>query len=177
MQKPLFVAFAIGALAACVSQPGPETEVGESVYTASVQKLVYDNRHGGLVGPAPAGPPCDGWRAVHETYTLTLADHQLAWEVCEGSGDPATYAPRVGARALGDAEWQGLEPTLAALVVDGGNGCIYDAETRALRVTADDIEVEFVDRDSAACDGQDRPRIVLQAMGDLGTAFDALSRK
>ena len=169
MHKLGSLAIAI-ALVACVSTPGPETEVGESVYTASVQTIAYQNLGGGWWWPPAA---CGSALA---TYTLTLADHQLAWEVCEGSGDPATYALRVGARALDDAEWQGLQPTLAALVVDGGHNCAYDSETRALRVTADDIEVEYGDG-VLACAAQGRPVIVGRALGGLEGAFNALSLK
>jgi hypothetical protein len=163
-------------LAACTSSPGHVTDPGATIYTSDVRQLVVANRGGGFgPPPPPAGAACDPQPA---SYTLTVAGHRLEWQYCEvtGSGSTATYTPRMGSRALQDAEWSTLQPKLAALVVSARTTCGADKPELALIVTTSAGDLEYGD-DFYACQDRARPYIVTDALDSALATLGTLARQ
>lgn len=160
----------IASLAACATDP-----YGTSVYDARVRELQIERRGGGFGGDGPADAAC---HTNFATYTLTMADHRLAWKYCVASttGDTTTYTPKTGARALAATEWTALEPRLAALVTSGKATCGADKEEQALIVTRDGGAVEYGD-DFYACRDRAKPYVAGDALDAAREALHALASK
>jgi hypothetical protein len=161
-------------LVACTSGRGPATTPGDPIYTPDVRKLVVEDRGGGFAPGPPPGAACNPQLA---TYTLTVAAHRLDWQYCEqtGSGPDATYAPRSGSRVLTAAEWDALQPTLAALIVSDAMSCGADKPRLAVTVTTGDGDLEYGD-DFYACLDRTRPYVVSDALDRALGALGQLAR-
>lgn len=175
MRTSIF-AFGCFALAACGGTDGGHvTQPGQSVYTRAVTKLVVSDEGGGFTAQPPTGAACDPQRAG---YTLTVADHRLAWSYCAVTGDgsaAADYAPTSGARALSDAEWAALQPTLRGLVVDDGKTCGADKPTLTLVVTTAAGDLTYGDG-FYGCAIKDKPLIESDALSAALQALGTLAR-
>jgi hypothetical protein len=160
-------------LVAC-SGSGHVTDSGDSIYTPDVRQLVLA-RLGGNLGPPP-GTACD---PREDTYTLTVAGHQLDWQYCEvtASGSNATYTPHTGSRALQAAEWSALQPELAALIVSDHLTCNpNDLPGFNLIVTTSAGDREYRD-DFHVCLDSSQPYIVGDALHAALEALGALARQ
>lgn len=153
MQKHLIASAAL--VAACTagagSGAGDDGELTDhrppaaSVYDGRVRQLQFEDRDEGTTHLAlPRDAVCNPYVS---SYTVGVADHQLAWRYCERAADPAdgrAYAPHIGERALSDSEWSALEPALTALAVSpGGPKYFADVGIPRLTVTTDDGAREY----------------------------------
>jgi hypothetical protein len=160
--------------AACSTAPNAAHHVrdpGSTIYTPSVQKIVLEDRGGGLAPPLPPGATCDPQQAQ---YTLTIATHELAWQYCAILGGKG-YGYH-NARILDAAEWNGLQPTLSALVVSDAKDCGADKPELALIVTVDGNDLEYGD-DFYGCNAKGKPLIKSNALDDAQQAFGTLRQK
>ena len=156
-------------LVACVDDH--VTEIGSSIFTSEVRKVVLDNRGGGYGPFSPPDAACDVQKAK---YTLSIGEHLLAWEYCDGFPD-GPYTPVASSRTLGDTEWTELEPALRALVVAGGDLCGADRPMVALIVTTTD-DLEYGDA-FYGCQIHDRPLIATDGLSAYEAAVRDLARE
>jgi len=170
---PRIVSTALGSLlvlAACSGGAEPP-DVGQTVYTPAVQKIVFEDHAGGFGTPPPAGPCVLGVA----TFTLTLATRHLEWSVCDLVDSPTpTTVLRTGDRDLAAAEFSTLEPKLEALVVEAPTQCGADKPLLGLLVTTDAGTIEYADA-FYGCPDQDKPLINSAALDAVGSAFDTLA--
>jgi hypothetical protein len=126
--------------------PGTPGSPGSIVWPPTATKLVAEDRGGGFGPAAPAGSECR--YAGAGTFTLTVDDQQLAWQVCETGGvvtPAAPYKLTQGKRALGDADFDRLIAALVKLRVSSRMICGADKQELALRVTTPAGDSEYLD--------------------------------
>ena len=176
MQKYLIAGSAL--VVACGSGAGSDLadHRGGSVYDESVRTLQFEDRdEGGTHLALPSDAVCNPYV---RSYTVRVADHQLAWQDCDRAADPEdgrAYTPHVGARALSDAEWSTLEPTHTALAVSpGGPKRFADVGILRLTVATDDGAREYRGDVVTCSPGQ---CIVNDALVDAMQAARALAGK
>jgi hypothetical protein len=125
---------------------GGDVAPGSIVWPPSATKLVAEDRGGGFGPAAPAGSQCRYVGAG--TFTLTIDDQQLAWQICQSGGAAAPAAPYTltqGKRALGDVDFDRLIAALVKLRVSSRMICGADKQELALRVTTPAGESEYLD--------------------------------
>lgn len=144
------------------SAAAPVIDGGAVVIPSDAQQLVFRRSINASVpdgstscGPAyPAGISFDD-----ETYTLTMATHDLAWSVCESKGDAGDSNPtgpwalRANHRILTSSEFADLSSTLANVHVASASEvrCLADLPTLTLKVTMPADVSTYVDADDG-CD-------------------------
>jgi hypothetical protein len=162
-------------VAGCGSSGGHVTELGKSVYTAAVTKIVLADQGGGFVGPPPRpGAPCITGAG---RFTVGIEDHTLDWEVCtwRAAGD---YAKDIGMRTLSGAEWSALEPKLAGLTVGKGGACGADKSIVELTVTTAAGDLTYGDSFyGCTAENQKRPVIETGSLSDAESALRTLAKK
>ena len=153
---------------------GPVTDVGQSVYGDGVTKLVLSSAGGGFAPPQPVGAVCT---AGAFTYTLTVANHQLAWDTCAVTNDGASasdFTHNQGQRMLSDAEWSGLQPSLRGLVVAGNTGCGADKPAYTLVTTTSAGDYTYADS-FYGCRQTDKTFVDTDALDQAASALGAQS--
>lgn len=179
MQKCLIVSVVL--VSACSAGAGAEGELtdhrpaGASVYDGRVRQLQFEDRDLGTHPAIPRDAVCSPYVS---SYTVRVAEHELAWQYCDRAADPddgRAYTPHVGRRALPGSEWSAFEPTLAALTISAG-GPGYDADVGIVRLTVstDDGDREYGDDIITCSPGK---CIGHEALGDAMQAARALAGK
>ncbi len=166
-------------LAACSDPTGPVSAVGDTVYTSHMQKLVLEGRGGAFTAEQERDPACNPWTfgGITFRFTVTTADHQLAWEYCavDGTGSTPVYTPTHGARVLTDAEWSSLQPALRGLVVVAPGSCGADAERLAVIVTTSASTDEYGDG-FYGCDNTGTVLLSFDGLSAAEAAFQMLAK-
>ena len=117
------------------------------VWPASATQMVAEDRGGGFGPGPPPGSKCQGGAA----YTMTVADKNLAWRLCQSpSPGLLPYEIVVGHRMLTTAEFSALTGALDKVVITTGPSCGADKPVLALKVTTPPGEREYLD-DFYAC--------------------------
>jgi hypothetical protein len=143
-------------LIACSSRPAPTpdaaephyapTTPGAAIVTPYVEKLTLQSHDISGVG----GPPGE-CNPRENTYTITMSDHHLVWNLCEPSGHTHT-TPRAGERTIDDASWQILAADFPTIVVSDAAACARAAyyEETSLVVTNNTGDQAYGDDDACS---------------------------
>ena len=119
-----------------------------AVWTASATKLVAEDRGGGFVAPHDAGvDECTYGR----TYTLTVADRNLAWHVCAPTATDPAYKATDGARVLTTTELATVIQAVDQVMVSTETRCGADKGTVLLTITDATGDHPYLD-DFYACE-------------------------
>jgi hypothetical protein len=112
------------------------------IWPANATKVVAVNQGGGFGAQGPAGAAC---RFQGEgSYTVTVADKQLVWKVCQAFVAP-TYTYREGTRTLDDGEFDRVLAALGKVQLTTRTSCGADKASLSLRVTTPAGEKEYLD--------------------------------
>jgi hypothetical protein len=128
-------------LVACTAAPASRTT------TASVEL----RRTGGF-GPSPG--PASTCAPIEEHYTIDLATHALAWQICMDPTQTGAFTLQPGSAMLDAATFAQFDDALDALEMLGPPTieCHSDTENTVTLVHADHTRVTL---DATACDEQD----------------------
>jgi hypothetical protein len=102
---------------------------------------VAQDRGGGFAPNPPAGSTCQ----FGGTYTMTVGDRNLAWQLCRSAGAGQPYHPVTGQRTLTPTEQATLVAALDKVMIASTPACGADKQVLALKVTTPAGEKEYLD--------------------------------